>query len=150
MKYSRIVILIALILEISFFVKSADAQSDPWATIDPSNQNLIFWHNHTRYLQEALQTIVQDFNESNPYGITVTQETQGSYADISRKMLALLGTQELPDLVVAYQSQAAAYQMYNALVDMTSLLQSPKWGLSAEEQADFFPAFFSTGYFPAF
>ena len=108
----------------------------------------MFWHNHTRNRQDALQAIMQTFNESNPYGITITQETQGTYTDIFRKMLGLLGTPEVPDLVVAYQNQAATYQLSDALVDMTSLLQSPKWGLSAEEQADFFPAFFRQDIFP--
>ena len=140
----------ALALVFSLLAVPAGAQSDPWAHVDPSNQDLVFWHNHTRNRQDALQAIVQTFNESNPYGITVTQETQGAYADIFRKMLGLLGTPEVPDLVVAYQNQAATYQLRDALVDMTSLLQSPKWGLSTEEQADFFPAFFQQDIFPLF
>jgi multiple sugar transport system substrate-binding protein/sn-glycerol 3-phosphate transport system substrate-binding protein len=140
----------AIALVFSLLATPAGAQSDPWGAVDPSNQNLVFWHNHTRDRQDALQAIVQTFNESNPYGITVTQETQGSYPDIFRKMLGLLGTPEVPDLVVAYQNQAATYQLRDALVDMTSLLQSPRWGLSAEEQADFFPAFFQQDVFPLF
>ena len=134
----------------SLVAAPAGAQADPWAAVDPSGQNVVFWHNHTRDRQDALEAIVQTFNESNPYGITVTQETQGSYADIFRKMLGLLGTPEVPDLVVAYQNQAATYQLRDALLDMTSLLQSPKWGLSEEEQADFFPAFFQQDIFPLF
>lgn len=139
-----------LALAFSLLAIPAGAQPDPWANVDPSDQDLVFWHNHTRNRQDALQAIVQTFNESNPYGITITQETQGSYADIFRKMLGLLGTPEVPDLVVAYQNQAATYQLSDALVDMTSLLQSPKWGMSAEEQADFFPAFFQQDVFPLF
>ena len=138
------------VLAFSLLAIPAGAQPDPWTNVDPSDQDLVFWHNHTRNRQDALQAIVQTFNESNPYGITVTQETQGSYADIFRKMLGLLGTPEVPDLVVAYQNQAATYQLSDALVDMTSLLQSPKWGMSAEEQADFFPAFFQQDVFPLF
>ena len=137
-------------LALGLLATPAGAQSDPWTNVDPSNQDLVFWHNHTRNRQDALQAIVRTFNESNPYGITVTQETQGAYGDIFRKMLGLLGTPEVPDLVVAYQNQAATYQLSGALVDMTSLLQSPKWGLSAEAQADFFPAFFQQDVFPLF
>ena len=149
---SRIVFSLTAVLALAFglLATPAGAQPDPWANVDPSNQNLVFWHNHTRNRQDALQAIVQTFNESNPYGITVTQETQGAYGDIFRKMLGLLGTPEVPDLVVAYQNQAATYQLSDALVDMTSLLQSPKWGLSAAEQADFFPAFFQQDVFPLF
>ena len=140
----------AIALAVILVAAPAGAQTDPWAAVDPSGQNVMFWHNHTRDRQDALQAIVQAFNESNPYGITVSQETQGSYTDIFRKMLGLLGTAEVPDLVVAYQNQAATYQLSDALLDMTSLLQSPKWGLSAAEQADFFPAFFQQDVFPLF
>ena len=140
----------AVVLVVSLVATPAGAQTDPWSAVDPSGQNVMFWHNHTRDRQDALQAIVQAFNESNPYGITVAQETQGSYADVFRKMLGLLGTPEVPDLVVAYQNQAATYQLRDALLDMTSLLQSPKWGLSEEEQADFFPAFFQQDVFPLF
>ena len=140
----------AFVFAVSLVAAPAGAQTDPWGAVDPSGQNVTFWHNHTRDRQDALQAIVQTFNESNPYGITVNQETQGSYADIFRKMLGLLGTPEVPDLVVAYQNQAATYQLSDALVDMTSLLQSPKWGMSEEEQADFFPAFFQQDVFPLF
>ena len=146
----RIVLSLTAAIALAFILLAAPAgaQSDPWAAVDPSDQNLLFWHNHTRNRQDALQAIVQTFNESNPYGITITQETQGTYADIFRKMLGLLGTPEIPDLVVAYQNQAATYQLRDALVDMTSLMQSPKWGLSAEEQADFFPPFSDRISFP--
>ena len=140
----------AFVFAVSLVASPAGAQTDPWGAVDPSGQNVTFWHNHTRDRQDALQAIVQTFNESNPYGITVNQETQGSYADIFRKMLGLLGTPEVPDLVVAYQNQAATYQLSDALIDMTSLLQSPKWGMSEEEQADFFPAFFQQDVFPLF
>ncbi len=139
-----------IVLAVSLVAAPSGAQTDPWAAVDPSGQNVMFWHNHTRDRQDALQAIVQSFNDSNPYGITVTQETQGSYTDIFRKMLGLLGTPEVPDLVVAYQNQAATYQLSDALLDMTSLLQSPKWGMSEEEQADFFPAFFQQDVFPLF
>src|SRR5687768_3557496 len=62
---------------------------DPWAQVDPSNQAVVFWHNHTRARQTALASIVQAFNQTNPYHITVTQETQGNYEDIFRKMIGL-------------------------------------------------------------
>jgi multiple sugar transport system substrate-binding protein len=126
------------------------AASDPWSTVDPTGQKIVFWHNHTRGRQQALQAIVEAFNRTNPYRITVTQENQGRYEDIFHKMLGLLNTPDVPDVVVAYQNQAATYQLGGALVDLTSLVNSPKWGLSQEEQDDFFPAFFHQDLFPTF
>ena len=125
-------------------------QHDPWANVDPSNQTIVFWHNHTRARQTALAALVQAFNQTNGYNITVIQETQGNYEDIFRKMLGLLHTPEAPDLVVAYQNQAATYQLSDALMDMTSLVQSPRWGLTEADQNDVFPAFWRQDIFPIF
>jgi multiple sugar transport system substrate-binding protein len=126
------------------------APSDPWAGVDPTGQKLVFWHNHTRGRQEALAAIVGEFNRSNPYRITVTQEHQGRYEDIFHKMLGVLNTPDAPDLVVAYQNQAATYQLAGALIDLTPLLESPTWGLSPEDQKDFFPAFLRQDLSPLF
>jgi multiple sugar transport system substrate-binding protein/sn-glycerol 3-phosphate transport system substrate-binding protein len=83
-------------------------------------------------------------------GITVTQENQGSYSDIFNKMLPILNTPDVPGIVVAYQNQAATYQLSGGLVDMNPLVNSAKWGISEEEQKDFFPGFFAQDIFPNF
>ena len=59
-------------------------------------------------------------------------EYQGGYGDIFNKMLGVMNTTDAPDLVVAYQNQAATYQLGNAMLDMTSLVNSPTWGLTPE------------------
>jgi multiple sugar transport system substrate-binding protein len=123
---------------------------DEWTDVDPSGQTIIFWHNHSQARQETLDAIIQKFNETNEYGITVEEEYQGAYDDIFNKMLPILNTADVPDLVVAYQNQAATYQLSDALVDMNSLANSAKWGLSAEDQADFFPGFYQQDVNPSF
>jgi phosphate/phosphite/phosphonate ABC transporter binding protein len=126
------------------------APTDPWADVDPSGQTVIFWHQHTRDRETALQDIVADFNATNEYGITVIAEYQGGYGDIFNKMLGVLNTPDAPHLVVAYQNQAATYQLVDGLVDMNSMVNSPKWGLSEEEQSDFFPGFYTQDVFPTY
>ncbi len=129
---------------------AAPAEEDPWADVDPSGQTIVYWHQHSRQREEALNEIVEAFNSTNEYGITVQAEYQGSYGDIFNKMLAVLNTPDAPDLVVAYQNQAATYQLADALIDMNPLVNSPKWGLTEEEKADFFPGFFNQDIFPTF
>ena len=124
--------------------------TDPWADVDPSGQTVVFWHQHTRDRETALNEIVADFNASNEYGITVVPEYQGGYGDIFNKMLGVMNTSDAPDLVVAYQNQAATYQLADALLDMTSLVESPKWGMDDATQADFFPGFWAQDVFPTF
>ena len=77
----------------------------------------------------------------------MTAEYQGGYTDIFNKMLAILNTDEVPDVVVGYQNQTATYQLAGAMFDMNELINSPKYGLTAEEQADFFPGFFAQDVF---
>jgi len=123
---------------------------DEWADVDPSGQTVIFWHQHTRAREESLLKIVNDFNANNEWGITVEAEFQGSYGDIFNKMLGVLNTPDAPGIVVAYQNQAATYQLADGLVDMNGMVNSPEWGLSAEEQADFFPGFWKQDVFPTY
>jgi len=125
-------------------------EAGPYEGVDPKGQQVVFWHNHTKGRQDALQAIVEDFNQTNEWGITVTQENQGSYSDIFKKMLPILNTPDVPGIVVAYQNQAATYQLSGGLVDMNPLVNSAKWGISEEEQKDFFPGFFAQDLFPNF
>ena len=123
---------------------------DPWAKVDPSGQTITFWHNHTKARDEFLMALAEEFNQTNEWGITVIPEYQGSYNDIFNKMLAVLNTADVPDLVVAYQNQAATYQVGDGLLNMDSLVNSIKWGLSKNDQSDFFPGFFAQDIFPNF
>ena len=88
-----------------------DGMAMDWESVDPSGQTITFWYQHTREREEALQQIIADFNESNEWGITVNAEYQGGYGDIFNKMLPVLNSDDAPNLVVAYQNQAATYQL---------------------------------------
>lgn len=118
--------------------------------LDPSGQEIVFWHQHTNERVDALDQIVAEFNATNPWGITVTHEYQGGYGDIFQKMLPILGTSSAPNLVVAYQNQAATYAIGDGMVDLTPYVNSAEYGLTDGEKADFFPGFYSADVFPSF
>ncbi len=126
------------------------AVPDMWDGVDPSGQTVKFWHQHTKERETALLEIVDEFNKTNEWGITVVAEYQGGYGDIFNKMLTFMNTADVPNLVVAYQNQAATYQLADALVDMNTLVNSPKWGMPEADQADFFPGFWEQDVFPNF
>ena len=146
----RSAMLLGLVL--AFILPSvAVAQEDvAWDEVDPSGQTVSFWHQHSQEREAALEAIVQQFNETNEWGITVEAEYQGGYGDIFQKMLPLLGTDSTPNLVVAYQNQAATYELADGVLDLTPLVQSDRWGLSEEDVADFFPGFYQSDVFPSF
>ena len=130
--------------------EAAAGEAMDWESVDPTGQEISFWHQHSGAREEALKVIVDEFNATNEYGIKLTAEYQGDYPEIFQKMLTILGTDEVPAVVVAYQNQAATYQLVDGLVDMNGLMGSAKWGLSAEDQKDFFQGFLSSDVFPNF
>jgi len=143
---------LALVLAIPTFGQSEAEDADRYEGVDPSGQTVVFWHQHSGAREEELLRIVETFNETNEFGITVEAINQGGYGDIFARMTTNLaaGGDDLPQLVVAYQNQAATYEVVDGLVNVDLLLNSEEWGLSEEEQADFFPAFFNADVFPTF
>ncbi|NDJ54582.1 MAG: extracellular solute-binding protein, partial [Chloroflexi bacterium] len=120
-----------------------------YGSVDPSGQNIVFWYQHSGGREESLQEIIADYNESNEFGITVEGQFQGGYGEIYEKMNLILGTDEVPNLVVAYGNQAATYRLVEgSLVDINEFLASPRWGLSEEDQADFFQSFLDSDISP--
>jgi len=122
-------------------VTPTPSETDPLADVDPSGQTVTYWYQHSRDREEGLQKLIDRFNSTNEWGITVKGEYQGNYGEIYKKMLAAIAAGESPSLVVAYQNQSASYQLADALVDMNQYVNSAKWGYGEEELKDFFPAF---------
>lgn len=118
--------------------KVPDAAPD---LIDPTGQEIVFWYQHMRIREEALQGMIARFNADNPHGIRLRGEYAGDYGDIYNKMVVGLQGGSLPDLLVAYQNQALEYYTADGIADLRPYMTSTKWGLSAEEQADFVAAF---------
>lgn len=112
------------------------------AGVDPRGQTITFWHNHSRTREEGLLALVDEFNKTNECGITVIAENQGGYNDIRDKVNASNSAGDLPAaLVVGYQNDQAFYQLNGSLADLNTYMNDAHWGLTAEEQADFYPAF---------
>ncbi|MFW5748628.1 MAG: extracellular solute-binding protein [Chloroflexota bacterium] len=144
-------VLALLALAIPGFAQEEERNYDE---IDPAELEgvvVTFWHQHSGAREEELVRIIETFNETNEYGIIVEASNQGGYGDIFTKMTTeLAGGRNLPGLVVAYQNQQATYEIADGLINMDPLVNSPVWGLSEEEQADFFPAFFNADVFSLF
>ncbi|GAB4573490.1 MAG: hypothetical protein Kow0077_15990 [Anaerolineae bacterium] len=134
----------------TFSLPVKPAEAGPLAGVDPSGQRVVYWHQHTGDRVAVLDAQVARFNADNPWGITVEAINQGGYSDIYRKMLAGIVSGELPNLVVAFQGQAATYQLDGALVDLDVFLTDAQWGYSAQELNDFFPGFLEQDFSPQF
>ncbi len=135
------------------FVNTFDLPTEPateglLAGVDPSGATVVWWHQHSGSREAFLNEIIADFNANNPWGITVEASNQGGYGDIYNKMIAGIPSGDVPNLVVAYQNQSAAYYLAGGLTaDMDVYVQDAQWGLSEAEVADFVPSFFNQDYY---
>ncbi len=118
--------------------KAPEEELDPISKLDPSGQEVLFWHVSTRKHEKVLMEIINGFNSENPYGIKVVPEYAGYYGDIYKKILAGIAAGETPDLAVAYANQVAEYANAGVIVPLDPFMNSKKYGFTEEEKQDFF------------
>ncbi len=127
------------------------AAEGAYAGVDPSGQTVVWWHNHSGSREENLLPLIEEYNQSNAYGITLEAQNQGSYDDIRDKVNASIAAGEAPAaLIVGYQNDQSFYQLNDTLVDLNTLIDDATWGLSAEDKADFYQAFLEQSVNPLF
>jgi multiple sugar transport system substrate-binding protein/sn-glycerol 3-phosphate transport system substrate-binding protein len=123
------------------FLNGVQGYGQNLSNLDPKGTTITYWYQHSQAREAALQTLIAQFNKENPWGITVKGEYAGNYADIFNKMSAAIAGGVGPDLVVAYQNDAASYWQADAIVDLNPYVNDPKYGISPQDQKDFFADF---------
>lgn len=110
-----------------------------------------YWHNRPQKDQELLQAMLDEFNKTNPYGITAKAEIGGaSYNDVYNKINAAIQAGAPPEISVAYQNQAAFYRNQGAVIDLNPFIKSKKYGLSEADLKDYFQTFLASDANPQF
>lgn len=107
---------------------------------DPSGQSITFWHVWgTGDPSDAINAIVDDFNANNEWGITVKAVDQGNYSDLEDALNVAIQSGDLPNLAVGYSNALANWWNVGTLADLNTYINDPQYGLTQEEQADFYP-----------
>lgn len=120
-------------------------------SLEGRNIVVTYWHNRPQRDQEFLQAMLDEFNKSNPYGITARAEIAGaSYNDVYNKINAAIMAGVAPSMAVAYQNQAALYRTQGAVIDLTPFIESEKYGLSEADLKDYFQTFLDSDANPQF
>jgi multiple sugar transport system substrate-binding protein len=99
------------------------------------------WHPWSGALAATFQGILDDFNRTNRWGVSAQASGFEGYGNLDEAVESALTTGSLPDLVVDYGYQAQHWDGSGVLTDLTPYVTDPVWGFTADEQADFFPAF---------
>lgn len=123
---------------------------DPISQLDPSGQEVTFWHVSTKIHEEVLLDLIEQFNENNEWGITVVPEYGGYYGDIRTKTLAAISAGTPPEMAVAYQNMVAEYAEAGVVEPLDDYIASKKYGLTEAELNDYYQAFLEGDRYPAF
>ena len=129
-----------LLLVLVMMLMSAFAAQGQEVTIPaelPEGTTITYWHEWDGAQQEAIDIIINDFNENNAYGITVEQVYQGNTGGLRDQLTAAITSGELPNLSGAiFADVAQSYYLDGVLVPLDAYYNDPTWGFTAEEQAD--------------
>ena len=92
---ARLIITFAILL---LLPAMALAQDGAYEGVDPSGQTVVYWHQYSDDSTQAntMSALIEDFNSSNGYGITVEALHQGHYGTIEDLMNTAILSGELP------------------------------------------------------
>jgi multiple sugar transport system substrate-binding protein len=100
-----------------------------------------FWHNWSGPAGNLIETLIQDFNLHNEWGIMVVPVRQDTLDAMAANLQTTINTSDQPDLIVGFPHQYLDWDEMIGLVDLHPYVSDPVWGLSLDEQADFYPVF---------
>ena len=131
----KLILVVLVLMALSLALVQAQGDTD-YEGVDPSGQTVVYWHQYSDDSSQAetMTALIEDFNSSNEYGITVEAIHQGSYGPIEDLMNTAILSGELPNLVAGYANAVAGWANEGVVVDINLLLNSPAWGIPAEEQ----------------
>lgn len=125
----------------------------PTSTINVNEEDLqgvqiTLWHALTGAAEIELQMLADEFNTSNEWGIQLQVETFQSYSELVKQTNNVLGTEDLPELVLATPEQLAAwYEEGAGLVNLDTYIYDPDWGMQPDQINDIFPVFWNQNVF---
>lgn len=103
---------------------------------------ILFWQAMGGPLGDALEELVQKFNDTHPK-IHVKSVNMGNYTALSQKLMASLQTGNQPDVAQAYEAWIANMLEGDVIVPIEDFINNdPNFG--QEEMDDFYPVFINS------
>ncbi len=95
----------------------------------PTGITLQFWHGMSGGNGDAVDYLVEKFNNENMYGITVEATYQGGYTDLHQKLVGALTADEYPHMAQAYGNNIMVYVDSDAIVELNDYIFDHVWGI---------------------
>ena len=98
-----------------------------------------FYHQMGAALQEILNNAIADFNKLYP-NITVEHASYGDYDGVRDQIKTEISVGNQPNIAYCYADHVALYNVAGAVQTLDALIDS-EYGFTAEQKADFIPAY---------
>ncbi len=102
----------------------------------PEGVEVDFWHIQATIYGEAITEMVQEFNETNEWGIVVNESFKGSYQELNQAVRASLAGGGAPDISMAYENDTLEYVANDVIVPLDAYLESEQYGVPEEAMDD--------------
>ncbi|MDQ7025250.1 MAG: extracellular solute-binding protein [Anaerolineae bacterium] len=113
-----------------------NAQDDALAGVDPTGAVITYWHEWDGEQQVGIDAVIDAFEASNEWGITVEQVQLGSSRVIRENMSTGIVSGELPNLTgAAFVQSAQNWYLDGIIVPLDVYYDHPEYGFSEEELA---------------
>src|SRR3990170_1689527 len=90
---------------------------------DPTNQIITFWHAMSYGANlEGMTGIVDEFNRTNEYGISVEAVPKGSQSELETAVNGALATGELPNLTMGFPDGLVRWHSLGAIASLNEYL----------------------------
>jgi len=91
------------------------------------------WHPWFGVESSLFESLVQDFNKENKWGIIVVSTSQNNYSYLYENVSASLAAPDRPDLVIALPEQALAWDADGVVIDLTPYVDDPAYGVDSRD-----------------
>ena len=109
------------------------------------NVKIEFWSTIGQNNQPWINDAIAAFKEVEPNIEVVPVFKGGSYDQLKDSVAQGFSANNYPDIVQCYPDHVAEYIGYNKAVDLDPFISNPEYGLTAEDKADYLPAFLEEG-----
>ena len=105
---------------------------------------ITFYHQMGQKLQDILNVAIADFQKLYP-NITVEHQSMGDYNGIRDQVKTEISVGDQPNIAYCYPDHVALYNVAGAVQTLDTLIKDEKYGFTAEQIADFIPAYYNEG-----
>jgi ABC-type glycerol-3-phosphate transport system substrate-binding protein len=109
---------------------------------DLSGLSITFWHPWSGETERAVQESIDEFNATNEFGILVESESHGKLDALYERIDTVESPADLPNIAIGANYQIQSWiSSGKPVTGLNSFVDDPEWGLSSEEQSDFYRVF---------